>query len=103
MGSAHAWADITSPLSAAVPKLNDLLSSDGQYKAFTTTDAITKSTTFSIKSSGSDNAILVEVSNGKGTASTGSYKNALFTLSALPEQWEEFFKPSPVAPYQSYW
>jgi hypothetical protein len=103
MASAHTWADITSPLSGAVPKFNDLLSSDGQYKAFTTTDAITKSTTFGIKSSGSDNAILVEVSNGKGVASTGSYKKALFTLSALPQQWEEFFKPNPVAPYQSYW
>lgn len=24
-------------------------------------------------------------------------------LSALPEQWQEFMKQTPVAPYQSYW
>lgn len=35
--------------------------------------------------------------------STGTPKDALFTLSALPEQWQEFFRETPVAPYQSYW
>ncbi len=103
MGSSHAWADITSPLSGAVSKLNDLLQSDGQYKAFTNSKAISRPATFGIKSSGSDNAILVTVGNGKGSATSGSHSKALFSISALPEQWEEFFRPVPVAPYQSYW
>ena len=79
------------------------MSSDGQFKAFTTTEAIDKPVTFGIKAAGSDEAVLVDINNGSGKARTGNYKDALFTLSALPQQWEEFFKPVPVAPYQSYW
>ncbi len=101
--SSHVWADLPSQLKDAIPTLNSLFTSDGQYLAFTTTDAIAKPVTFGIKAAGSDNTILVTVDNGKGYATTGHYKDALFTLAALPEQWQEFFKPIPVAPYQSYW
>jgi hypothetical protein len=105
MGSqdVHAWADLPAALGVAVPKLNELLKTDAQYQAFARTDAITQPVTFGIKAHGSDNTILVTVDNGKGFAATGSYTKAAFTLSALPEQWQEFFKPVPVAPYQSYW
>ena len=48
-------------------------------------------------------SILCTVSNGKAELRTGSSKDALFTLVATPEQWQEFFKQTPVAPYQSYW
>jgi pimeloyl-ACP methyl ester carboxylesterase len=99
----HAWADLPAQLSAAIPKFNDLLKTDAQYLAFANTAAITAPVTFGIKAEGSDNAVLVTVNDGKGLATTGSHKKALFTLSALPEQWQEFFKPVPIAPYQSYW
>lgn len=101
--SVHAWQDLPSSLDAAVAKASSAAESDGQLKAFTTSDAITGSATFAIKAAGSDNAILVKVSNGKVSVDTGDTKEALFTLSALPEQWEQFFKQTPVAPYQSYW
>ena len=101
--SAHAWADLPSVLQTALPKVQQAASSDGQLKAFTTSDAITSSATFGIKAAGSNNAILVTVSNGSIELRSGDTKDAVFTLSALPEQWQEFFKQTPVAPYQSYW
>ncbi|KAE9363147.1 alpha/beta-hydrolase [Stipitochalara longipes BDJ] len=104
MGSndVHAWSDLTQQLQSAVPKLNTLLAEDAQLQAFTNTPELS-TVTFGIKAAGSDNSILITVNNQEGKASTGSYKNAAFTLSALPQQWEEFFKPVPAMPYQSYW
>lgn len=64
-------------------KLDELLSSDGQLKAFTTSNAIDKPATFGIKSSGSDNTLLVEVTNGSAKATVGNPQSALFTLSAF--------------------
>lgn len=101
--SAHAWADLPSVLGASLSKANAAAQSDGQLKAFTTSDAIASSATFGIKSAGSDNTILVTAANGKVDLRSGDAKEALFVLSALPEQWQEFFKQTPVAPYQSYW
>jgi hypothetical protein len=97
------WDDITSALKGSQTKFTELLQSDAQLKAFTTSNAIDKEATFGIKSSGSDNTLLVAVSNGSAKASTGTPKDALFTLSALPEQWEQHFQAVPKMPYQSYW
>jgi hypothetical protein len=97
------WSDITAALKGSFDKFNELLQSDGQLKAFTTSNAIDKAATFGIKSSGSDNALLITVTNGSAKASTGTPKDALFTLSALPEQWEQHFQEVPKMPYQSYW
>lgn len=101
--SSHAWSDLLSQLSSALSAANEAGRTDGQLRSFTTSDAITKPVTFGIIAAGSSNAILVEVSNGKAEMRTGSPSEAVFTLSALPEQWQEFFKQTPVAPYQSYW
>ena len=99
------WNDLPAALErpGAVTKLNKLFSTDGQYIAFTTTDAITVPVTFGIKSAASLSTVLITVSNGTGKATVGSEKDALFTLSALPYQWREFFKPTPTVPYQSFW
>lgn len=103
--STHAWSDLPKALGGdqVLSKLNSAIPEDGQYIAFTTTDAITKPITFGIKAAGTDSTILVDVDNGKGKVRTGSSKDALFTLSATPEQWEQFFQPMPTVPYQSYW
>lgn len=101
--SSSSWSDLPNQLSSALPKVNEAMKTDPQFQAFTTSNAIEHPATFGIKSSGSDNTILVTVSNGKGEVSSGSPKDALFTLSALPEQWSEFFKETPAVPYQSYW
>ncbi|PVH70071.1 alpha/beta-hydrolase [Cadophora sp. DSE1049] len=104
MGSnQHAWADLPSQLKNAVPKFNNLLLKDPQFQAFADTPEIKSPITFGIKAAGSDNAVLITVNNKSGVAETGSHKKALFTLSALPGQWQEFFKPVPEMPYQSYW
>ena len=97
------WSDLPAALKGSLDKLDSLLKDDAQLKAFTTSNAIDKEATFGYKSSGSDNTLLISVTNGSATAKTGTAKDALFTLSALPEQWEQFFKEVPVAPYQSYW
>lgn len=101
--NAHAWSDLTAQLQQALPKANKIAQSDGQLKAFTTTNAVKESATFGIKSSGSDNTITATVNNGKCELGTGKPSDCAFVLSALPEQWQEFFKQTPVAPYQSYW
>jgi len=101
--SNHQWADLPSQLSGAIEKANKAAQNDGQLSAFITTDPISAPATFGIKGAGSDNAILTTVSNGKVDIRTGTTADAEFTLSALPEQWQEFFKQTPVMPYQSYW
>ena len=99
--SSHAWADLPSQLQTALPKANKAAETDGQLKAFTTSNAIVAPATFGIKAAGSNNSLLVTVENGKASIRTGDASDALFTLSALPEQWQEFFKQTPVSPYQS--
>lgn len=101
--SNHAWADLPLQLSGAIEDANKAAQKDGQLSAFLHSDAITAPATFGIKGAGSDNAILTTVSKDKVDIRTGSTKDAEFTLSALPEQWQEFFKQTPVMPYQSYW
>lgn len=102
--SAHAWANLPSQLSDAVRKLPGLLSNDTQFVAFAGTNAIKDVVTFGIKSSGSDRTILVTVGDGTAAAEVADdHEKASFTLVALPQQWEQFFKQTPVAPYQSYW
>lgn len=97
------WTDFTQALKGISDTLPKLLEADDQLKAFTTSNAIDKPMTFGIKSSASDNTLLVTVTNGSAKPSVGTSKDALFTLSALPQQWEEHFKPVPAMPYQSYW
>ncbi|KAE8441570.1 hypothetical protein EG329_004689 [Mollisiaceae sp. DMI_Dod_QoI] len=99
----HSWSNLPNQLQTAIPKLNSLLQKDAQFQAFANTPEISSPVIFGIKAAGSDNSILVTVTNQHGTATTGSYQKALFTLSALPEQWKEFFKLVPAMPYQSYW
>ncbi|EKG16640.1 Alpha/beta hydrolase fold-1 [Macrophomina phaseolina MS6] len=102
---AHAWSDLPKALGGEqnLAKVNDALKTDSQYLAFVTTEAIVEPVTFGVKAAGNDSTILVTVSAGKGNAKAGSPDAAKFTLVALPDQWEEFFKPVPKMPYQSYW
>jgi hypothetical protein len=102
--SNHPWADLPSQLSGAIEKANKAAQNDSQLQAFVHSDAIVEQSTFGVKGAGSDNTILTTVSpNGKVNIRTGTTADAEFTLSALPEQWQEFFKQTPVMPYQSYW
>ncbi|EME38348.1 hypothetical protein DOTSEDRAFT_75781 [Dothistroma septosporum NZE10] len=100
---AHAFSDLPAALADALPKASKLANQDPQLNAFTDTRAITAPATFGIKSGGSDNAILITVEDKKISIHSGNTKNCLFVLSALPEQWQEFMKQTPVMPYQSYW
>ena len=88
MSNAHAWRDLPAQLQSAIPKANKDASEDGNLQYFVKSDAITEAATFGIKSAGSDSAILTTVSNGKCEMRTGSSKDAVFSLVALPEQWQ---------------
>ncbi|KAI7652224.1 hypothetical protein KC318_g15138, partial [Hortaea werneckii] len=99
----HPWTDLPAQLEDVMPKVNAAAKADDQLKAFTTTNAIVAPAAFGIKSAGSNNAILVTITNGGAEIRTGDATHGLFVLSALPEQWQEFFRQTPVAPYQSYW
>lgn len=99
----HAWTDLPSQLESAIPKANQDAAKDENLQYFAASEAITSSTTFGIKSAGSDRAVLTTVTNGKVEIRSGSSKDAVFSLVALPEQWEEFFKQTPKMPYQSFW
>lgn len=101
----HAWTRLSAALKPAIEKVNELFKSDGQFLGFTNSALITKPIVFGIKASGSDDTIVITVERSKGTATSSSStpKDALFTLSARPEQWEQFFQPIPVSPYHSFW
>lgn len=106
MSSDHAWTNLSSPLKDGIESLKTSLNKDPQFLAFTDTKAMSKPVTFGFVSAGSQEAILVTAEPGKdgnSTVKTGSPKDALFALSAKPEHWEQFFKPSPVSPYTSIW
>lgn len=96
----HPWADLTSRLATAVQSARADARNDPQLKAFTTSNAISEPVTFGIKSTESDNAIVVRVKNGSADIRAGEAGEASFVLSAAPDQWKEFFTATPVAPYQ---
>ncbi|KAI5365942.1 hypothetical protein Slin14017_G035820 [Septoria linicola] len=100
---AHAWSGLPSALSAALPKANKAAQTHGELKAFADSNAITEPATFGIKAAGSDKAIVITVQNGKVDISGGTTQGCSSALSALPEQWQEFMKTTPVMPYQSFW
>ncbi|KAJ9603978.1 hypothetical protein H2200_011500 [Cladophialophora chaetospira] len=102
-GTTHSWASLPQAMSTAVSSLNKSLNNDPQWQAFVDTKAIIEPVTMGVQSTGGEDAILVSVSPGaKTSTSTGSADKADFTLRAQPQQWENFFKPDPVAPYTSF-
>ena len=101
--SPHPWTDLPSQFQTTLLKANKAGETDGQLKGFTAIGPNTGLTTFGIKAAGSNNAILVTITNGSAQMTSGDAKDALFVLVALPEQWKQFFKPTPAPPYQSYW
>ncbi|KAF2239646.1 alpha/beta hydrolase-like protein [Viridothelium virens] len=104
--SNSSWSDLVTQLGGdqVVLKLSQALQSDQQFLAFTDTDALASSVTFGIKSTESERAILVTVCNDSSYASGKASDNEpLFTIAALPEQWERFFRKIPQPGFQSFW
>lgn len=102
-GTTHSWTSLPNAMSKSVSSLQKALDKDPQWQAFIKTDAIVEPVTMGVQSAGSNEAILVKVSSqGKTAVSTGSHKEADFTLRAKPEQWEKFFDADPKAPYTSF-
>ena len=90
-------------MSKSVSTLQKRLDNDPQWQAFVDTKAIIEPVTFGVKSTDSDDTILVHVTSGaKTSVSTGPSSKADFVLGAGPGQWEKFFDKDPVAPYTSF-
>ena len=104
--SESAWTNLPQKLGGEdiVGRLNKALKTDPQFLAFVRSDALTESVTFGIVTSSTTDALLVEVSNGRGCASLGrSSENVSFTITALPDQWSNFFQQTPPPGFQNYW
>jgi hypothetical protein len=99
----HPWHNLTLQLGPNLAKFNQAIKRDPQFLAFTHTGHISTPITFAIKSIGSDDAILFSFNQTFGEARAGKYADALFSLAALPNQWQEIFKQNPKPPYQSIW
>ena len=101
--AAHQWSSLPAQLEAFFPKVDEFFTTDAQFLAFSTTEAITKAVTFGIKSTSTPDTILITINNASGKVGRGTEKDALFTLVARPHQWQAFFEPIPKPPFQSYW
>lgn len=58
---------------------------------------------FAVKASGIEEVLLVTFQNGKATVEITNSSHPTFTLTARPEDWNEFFAVVPKPVYQSYW
>ncbi|OQD93923.1 hypothetical protein PENSOL_c029G00064 [Penicillium solitum] len=99
----HPWHSLPLQLGASLEKFNEAIAHDAQFLAFANTEYISKPICFAIKSVGSDDAILFTIKQGSGHARAGLFTDAIFSLAALPNQWEQVFQKNPAAPYQSFW
>ncbi|KAH0598356.1 hypothetical protein MHUMG1_03654 [Metarhizium humberi] len=99
----HPWLSLPSQLGSCLCKLTESLATDSRFQAFCNLGPGVKEFAFGWKAAGSDSVIVCHVKPGHVSVAPGSEAEANFILSALPEQWEQFYKPIPVAPYQSYW
>ena len=90
-------------LGSAIKDATAAAAKDSQLQAFLNSEAITEHAIFGAQAAGSESAVLIDVSPGKITMREGNPSEASFVLSALPEQWQKFFKQTPDVPYQSYW
>ena len=105
--STSLWADLVKQLGGNqfILNLNQALGSDRQFLAFTHTDALAFPIVFGIKSAEGHSSILVHVSNHLSYASeqTSQHKEPLFSISASPEEWEQFFQKVPQPGFQNFW
>lgn len=101
--SEHPWYNLPTQLGSIIPEFNRAVTQNPQFLAFTNTTHISIPISFAIKSVGSDDAIIFTFNQGTGSARVGPYTDALFSLAALPTQWENLFKKNPAMPYQSFW
>ena len=100
------WPDVVKQLCGdqSVLKLNQALQSDEQFLAFIDTDALTSPVTFCIKLAENESAVFVTVCNDSSYASKKIKDDEpLFTISASPEQWEQYFQNIPKPGFQSFW
>ncbi|KAF9885246.1 hypothetical protein FE257_000606 [Aspergillus nanangensis] len=99
----HPWHNLPLQLGRSLDQFNKAIQDDAQFLAFTHTEHIPTPITFAIKSTTDDDAILLTFSQRYGYAKVGKSTDALFTLTALPAQWQGLFTKNPQMPYQSFW
>ncbi|RKK85021.1 hypothetical protein BFJ69_g1720 [Fusarium oxysporum] len=98
----RAWTNLEERLGPTVEKLQGRLNEDQQLRAFTET-GIKEHVLFGWAAAGHEAGMLCSVGNGRVNIRSGQVTDAAFVLSALPEQWQQFYSSSPEPPFQSYW
>lgn len=99
---AKSWTNLDQQLQATIEKLQENLDKDEQLHAFTSS-GIREHVLFGWASAGQEDGMLCSVGRGRATINTGKVTGASFVLSALPDQWRQFYSAAPKPPYQSYW
>lgn len=99
---AHAFLDLPVALQAALPKANQAAENDEQLKYFTTSNAIAGPARFGIKAAGSDNAIVVTVTNGKADIRSGTTKVSLMESLSLKHWTKSCFHRTASSYYLLY-
>lgn len=102
------WDDFAATIEAKglLTRVNDLLKSDKQLLAFSSTPTLEAPLQFHIASVPSaQEPLRVEISSNGGIVSIGKGEDSSssFGLTAQAGQWQEFFKSTPVPPFHSYW
>ncbi|KAI9691076.1 MAG: hypothetical protein M1822_008696 [Bathelium mastoideum] len=105
--SLSSWTNLAKQLGGdqLISKLNQAFKSDEQFLAFTNTAALSSPISFGITSTASSDSILIHICSDSSFAYQKSEQREvpLFSISALPEQWEQFFQKIPPPGFQNYW
>jgi hypothetical protein len=101
--SASLWSNLGDRLQPALDKLNVHLAQDEQLRAFADTGGLDQTLVFGWAAKGSAEGLLCSVRRDMAHVTAGKVSDAAFVLSALPEQWRQFYEPKPLPSFQSFW
>jgi hypothetical protein len=97
--STSVWSNLGDRLQPALEKLNQHLAHDEQLRAFSDTGGLDQTIHFGWTAKGSDQGLLCAVRRDEAHVTAGNVSEAAFVLSALPDQWQQFYEPKPLPSY----
>lgn len=86
-------------IEAKLQSIETALRSNAEYKA----SSKDVTATFGLRVDDGLPFLVVKIINGDSGIQSSGRNDTIFDLSARPEQWNNFFQPTPRAPFQSYW
>ena len=86
-------------IQAKLPSIEAALRSNSEYKA----SSKDVTATYGLRVEDEPAFLVVKIINGDSGIQSSARNDTIFDLSARLDQWENFFRPTPKAPFQSYW